>query len=217
MATALDLPLTDVSCGGATSTGLLESTRGVPAQIAAITPRTRVVTVGVGGNDFGLYGTLLLTCPDVSKPGTTGAPCRDRLGSRFASTVPAIAHNVGRVLADVAKRAPKAEILLVGYPRLMPANGTCDQAPYAAGDVSWISTLESELAASLATAARAHHVTFVPMHGRSKGHDLCSGRAAWVNGMNPPNGDGLVLHPNAAGEAAIARAVVKVLRQAGIG
>ena len=98
----------------------------------------------------------------------------------------------------------------------MPANGTCEQAPYAAatspGSRRW-----SPSSREPGTAARARDITFVPMHARSKGHDLCSGDAAWVNGMNPPNGDGLVLHPNAAGEAAIARAVVKVLRQAGIG
>jgi len=215
VATTLDLPLTDVSCGGATSAGLLEPVRGVPAQIDAIKRKTRVVTVGVGGNDFGLYSSLLLTCPDVSKPGRPGAPCRDRLGSDVAATIPAIGDKVGAVLAALTKKAPKAEILLVGYPRLMPRKGTCDEAPYAARDVAWIASLESDLSASLAAAARAHGATFVPMYARSKGHDLCSGDDAWVNGLDPANGDGLVLHPNAAGERAIADAVVRTLRDTG--
>ncbi len=209
VATDLDVPLTDVSCGGATSTGLLESARGVPAQIDAITPRTRVVTIGVGGNDLGFYGNLVLTCPDVSKPGQPGTPCRDRLGSQLATTIPAIGDKVGAALAAVARKAPKAEILLVGYPRLMPPSGTCAQAPYAAGDVTWMASLESDLAATLAATARTHGVTFVPMYGRSKGHDVCSGDDAWVNGMNPPTGDGFFLHPNAAGERAIADEVVR--------
>ena len=212
VATTLDLPLTDVSCGGATSAGLLESVRDVPPQIDAITSKTRVVTVGVGGNDFGLYSSLLLTCPDVSKPGLSGAPCREQMGSRVAATIPAIGDKVGAALAAVTRRAPKAEVLLVGYPRLMPPSGTCDQAPYTADDVAWIAGLESDLAARLKAAARVHDVTFVPMYARSKGHDVCSGDAAWVNGLNPPDGDGLLLHPNAAGEQAIAKAVVKTLR-----
>jgi lysophospholipase L1-like esterase len=215
VATTLDLPLTDVSCGGATSAGLLEPVRGVPAQIDAIKPRTRVVTVGVGGNDFGLYSSLLLTCPDVSKPGRPGAPCRDRLASEVAATIPAIGDKVGATLAAVSRKAPKAEILLVGYPRLMPPKGTCDEAPYTARDVAWIASLESDLSASLAAAARAHDATFVPMYARSKGHDVCSGDDAWVNGLDPADGDGLVLHPNAAGERAIADAVVRALRDAG--
>ena len=212
VATTLDLPVTDVSCGGATSTSLLEAVRGAPAQIDAIKPRTRVVTLGIGGNDFGLYSTLLLTCPDVSKPGMRGAPCKNRLGQQMASTVPSIGQNVGAALAAVKRKAPRARILLVGYPRLMPATGTCDAAPYAAGDVAWIASMESDLAAAMAAAARAQGVAFVPMHGRSKGHDLCAGKDAWVNGLDPPGGDGLVLHPNAAGEKAIADAVVRALR-----
>jgi lysophospholipase L1-like esterase len=99
----------------------------------------------------------------------------------------------------------------------MPSSGTCDQAPYTRGDVAWIASLESDLAASLAAVARARDVTYVPMYARSKGHDICSGDAAWVNGLNPPDGDGLTLHPNAAGEKAIAEAVTTVLRRLGFG
>lgn len=217
VATTLDLPLTDVSCGGATSAGLLRPLRGAPAQIEAIRPRTRVVTVGIGGNDFGLYNTLLVTCPEVSKPKDPGSPCRERIGSKVASTIPAISGTVGKVLADVAAKAPKAEIVLVGYPRLMPPKGECAAAPFAAADVAWIASMESTLAASLAAAARAQDVTFVPMYARSKGHDLCGGNAAWVNGLDPPAGDGLPLHPNAAGEKAVAGEVAKTLRKAGLG
>ena len=217
VASTLDLPLTDVSCSGATSDGLQESVRGAPAQIDAIKRRTRVVTVGIGGNDFGLYSSLLLTCPDLSKPGVSGAPCRDRLGAAIAPRIPAIGAKVGATLAAVARKAPKAEVLLVGYPRLLPPSGTCEEAPYTAGDVAWMASLESDLAASLAAAARSNGVTYVPMYARSKGHDVCSGDAAWVNGLNPPDGDGLTLHPNAAGEKAIAAAVTTKLRRLGFG
>ena len=55
------------------------------------------------------------------------------------------------------------------------------------------------------------------MYARSKGHDVCSGEAAWVNGLNPPDGDGLTLHPNAAGERAMADAVMANLRRLGLG
>ena len=212
VATTLDLPLTDVSCVGATSASLLGAEPGAPAQIDAITPRTRVVTIGVGGNDFGLYRTLLLTCPDISKPESRGAPCKNRLGRQVASSVPSIDDTVGEVLAAVNRRAPGADVLLVGYPRLMPPSGTCSAAPYAKGDIAWISSTESALSATLAAAARAHDVTYVPMYRHSKGHDLCAGNAGWVNGLDPPTGDGHVLHPNAAGERAIAAAVVKALR-----
>jgi lysophospholipase L1-like esterase len=99
----------------------------------------------------------------------------------------------------------------------MPTQGSCQNAPYAPGDVAWISSLESHLAATMAATARAHRVTYVPMYARSKGHDLCAGDAAWVNGLNPANGDGVFLHPNGAGEQAVAAAVAAKLRKAGLG
>ncbi|MGI9084064.1 MAG: SGNH/GDSL hydrolase family protein [Aeromicrobium sp.] len=213
VSTTLDLPVTDVSCGGATTASVLEGDRGLPAQIEAITPRTRVVTVSIGGNDFGLYGKLILTCSRLSVPGASGAPCREGLASEVDALVPAIGDQVGATLDALRREAPDATVLLVGYPRLMPNGGTCPNTPYARGDVAWISSLESALSSAMATAARSRAVPFVPMYKPSKGHDLCSGDAAWVNGLDPPKGDGVVLHPNAAGERAIAKAVVKALRK----
>lgn len=213
VAATLDVPLTDVSCGGATTSSVLEEGRGLPAQIDAITPRTRVVTVSIGGNNFGLYGKLILFCSQLSDPGAKGAPCRKRLASEVTSLIPDIGQQVGTTLDAVRRRAPDATVLLVGYPRLMPRSGSCANAPYARGDVAWISSLESELSSTMADTANSRDVPFVPMYERSKGHDLCSGDAAWVNGLGPADGDGIVLHPNAAGEEAIAEEVVAALRE----
>ncbi len=216
-ALALGLALTDVSCGGADTTSVLESSRGLPAQVDALTKRTRAVTLGIGGNDFGLFGRLILTCPEVSRAGGAGTPCRDQLGADANRFLPEIDQRIGAVLAEVRRRAPKAQVVLVGYPRLMPTSKTCANAPYTSGDVAWIATLEASLSEAMAAAARSAGVDFVPMYQRSKGHDLCAVDAAWVNGLDPANGDGVILHPNAAGERAMAAAVQKVLRKAGSG
>ncbi len=216
VATRLGLPLTDVSCGGATSADVLRSRHGLPAQIDAITPRTRVVTVSIGGNDFGLYGKLIITCSQLSSEASGGSPCRDRLAAEVAPLIPAIGARVGDVLDRVRSKAPDATVLMVGYPRLMPSSGSCRAAPYTAADVAWVASLESQMATTMADAARKRDVPFVPMFARSKGHDLCQGDAAWVNGLDPAAGDGLVLHPNAAGAQATARAVVAALRDAGV-
>lgn len=215
VAERLDLPLTDVSCGGATTETVLEGGRGLPAQIDAITPRTRIVTVSIGGNDFGLYAKLILYCSRLSTPGVLGAPCRDQFAAEVTPLIPAIGTEVGATLDSVRRKAPDATIVLVGYPRLMPAKGTCANAPYARGDVNWISSLESDLAMAMDRAARSRGLSFVPMYERSKGHDLCAGDAAWVNGLDPDVRDGIVLHPNAAGEQAMAEAVMRKLRGTG--
>ena len=216
-ALALGLELTDVSCGGADTTSVLETSQGLPAQVDALTRRTRAVTIGIGGNDFGLFGRMILTCPELSRSGASGAPCRDQLGSEATRIVPAISGRIREVLAEIRRRAPKAEVVLVGYPRLMPTGTTCANAPYADGDVAWIATLEASLSRAMAAAARSEGVDFVPMYQRSKGHDLCAGDAAWVNGLDPANGDGVLLHPNAAGAEAMAAEVQQALRKAGSG
>ena len=60
VASALGLSLTDVSCSGAKTENLTnEQLPGVtPPQFNALTPSTRVVTLGMGGNDGNLFGTL---------------------------------------------------------------------------------------------------------------------------------------------------------------
>jgi lysophospholipase L1-like esterase len=218
VATTLGLPLTDVSCGGAGSADVLGGSRGLPAQIDAVTPRTRVVTVSIGGNDFNLYAKLIRICSLLSGPKeATGSPCRDRLDREITPAIPSIGTRVGDVLGKVRAKAPDATVLLVGYPRLMPTSGSCRDAPYSPADVAWVASLESQLASAMRSAARQRDVAFVPMHSMSKGHDVCQGHDAWVNGLHPATGDGLLLHPNAAGQRAIGRAVVAALRSAGVG
>src|ERR1700722_4671318 len=59
-ATSLNLSLTDVSCGGATTSDETEAQfEGQPPQDDALSASTEVVTVGMGGNDHGLFGGLL--------------------------------------------------------------------------------------------------------------------------------------------------------------
>src|SRR5690348_11840806 len=52
------LSLNDQSCSGATTDSILASWRGLPAQIDAIGPATRLVTITVGGNDVDFVGDL---------------------------------------------------------------------------------------------------------------------------------------------------------------
>ncbi|HTT55406.1 MAG TPA: hypothetical protein VMH35_28790 [Streptosporangiaceae bacterium] len=56
VARALGLDLADVTYSGAASSDILDrSAAGQPAQLDAVTPDTRLVTITAGGNDVG-YG-----------------------------------------------------------------------------------------------------------------------------------------------------------------
>lgn len=74
------LPLTDVSCSGADTADLTTSQYfGIPPQLDALGPQTRLVTLMLGGNDENTFGGAISKCGDAiaDSPGVpTGSPCR---------------------------------------------------------------------------------------------------------------------------------------------
>ena len=74
--------LTDVSCSGASTRNTVRPQTGrggsVPPQFDALRPGTDLVTIGLGGNDDQLFGSLLGSCvPRRVRPTRTGRPCTD--------------------------------------------------------------------------------------------------------------------------------------------
>ncbi len=63
-AAALGLSLTDVSCSGATTENLTTTAQypDQPRQFNSLSSSTQVVSVGIGGNDKGLFLNTLITC-----------------------------------------------------------------------------------------------------------------------------------------------------------
>src|SRR3954471_15153979 len=72
--------LVDVTCSGASTADLTHVQRPfqgarVPPQLDAVTPHTDLVTVGIGGNDLDLFGTLVATCTRLRDSDPSGSPC----------------------------------------------------------------------------------------------------------------------------------------------
>lgn len=215
VAKELGYALVDVSCGGATTRHVLDGSRAVPTpQVAAVNEQTDVVTVSVGGNDLRIVADVLLTCFRVSRPNAVGAPCRDAAGQAVEQKVSEMKRRLGSVLDEVRERAPDANVLVVTYPGLLPSAKTCASTPFAARDIGWFAGVEETIAQAMADAADDRDIDVVDVYGLSRGHDICSGAKAWVNGARPKPQDGLLYHPNAAGEQAIAKAVTDRLRTA---
>ncbi|WP_193614231.1 SGNH/GDSL hydrolase family protein [Nocardioides lijunqiniae] len=184
----------DVTCSGAQSVDLTKrrQTTIVPGpkpapQVAALSSGTDLVTVGIGGNDRTLFGSMIEVCEKVAPTAPKGAPCRRHFTNRKGvdtklRDATRIQANVGRVLRTVARRAPSAEVYVVGYPRLLPQRGTCRQVAFAAGDYRWGNRVERRLNRSLRRAAARNGATYVDLYPASRGHDACAGREAWING-----------------------------------
>jgi lysophospholipase L1-like esterase len=217
---ALDVrSFTDVSCAGATTTNVLHSAahpaRGganALAQVSAVKSGTSLVTVGIGGNDSGLFGTLFQTCAQAANQ--SADVCRPYITTRLPQILAQTRRAVAGTLEAVKARAPKARVVLVGYLRLTPTTKGCPTFPVSAADLPVVASAESQLDATMSRAAKDAGVDYFSMRKVSGGHDACAGASAWTNGTSPRNGDGFPLHPNAAGMRAVASTIASELRSA---
>ena len=210
----------DVTCSGAQTRDLLRPQRmafgqTAPPQLDALSAGTDLVTVGIGGNDFGLFGSIIGTCGVLRDRDPRGAPCRRSFTRRIdgrpvdtkARDARRVEVGVARVLRAVSRRAPQAEVYVVGYPRLLPERGRCPAVPFAAGDYPWGRRVERLLNDSLSGAAERSGATFVDLYPASRGHDACAGSRAWLNGSQTLFGLAAGFHPFQEGMRGMARAV----------
>lgn len=209
VAEQLSTQLVDVSCSGASTTTVTQGADGFTGtaepQIDAVTPDTDVVTIGLGGNDGGLFQTLIQSCREGA------AACQQFVSGQAPAVLASTTDSLARLLRSVTSRAPDATVALVGYPRLSPATGTCAAAGIDTTAQDIVRSAETLLDDALRAAADVAGVTFVSLREASKGHDACAGAAAWTNGATASNGDGIVFHPRANGMRAIADVVARAL------
>ncbi len=191
----------DVSCSGADTRDLTapQESFGPPVdpQLDSVTPDTDLVTMGLGGNDFDLFVSLASGERPDDVFGTLHST-----GDRLSAAVRAI-HD----------RAPDAVVALVGYPRIVPESGSCDELGFAADDVRWLERVERALNAAIRAAAEREDALYVDTYRGSQGHDVCAADP-WVNGRTTETFSALAYHPFAEGMTATAVAVHEALRGA---
>lgn len=203
--------LTDVSCSGADTGNVTQ-----PQQIGGATVRpqdralsrdTSLVTMGLGGNDERWYGRMMAQCFDRSKPCDLAgqqaelAAITTRTEARLVTT-----------LGVVRKVAPKARMLLIGYPKFAPDSGSCPTLPRLdASGLAALNALNLDLNKAMAGAAAKAGVEFIDVYAASIGHDICA-KTPWVNGVVTDTNRAAALHPFAAEQQAIAKLVARQLK-----
>lgn len=208
---------TDVSCAGATTGDMTEAqnlgiTKNDP-QFDALKADTTLVTLGIGGNDIG-FGSIIITCGTLSVGDPHGNPCEKKYTAggddQLADKIDATGPKITKTLDGIRERSPDAKVIVVGYPRILPASGPgCwPVVPISAGDIPYLSGVEKKLDAMLET--RAHDAGAEYAVNYRAGHDLCEDPAdKWVEGIIPTM-PAAPVHPNAAGMRATASAVEDV-------
>ncbi len=199
----------NLACSGATTADVVSEFKDQPAQVdalAALRPRPGVVTITIGGNDAGfapVLGACVVTdCVETGAVAGSKATILTVLPERLVSTYRA-----------VQRAAPKARLVVVGYPRLFPSRqGAVTGCP-------WLSN--SERRALNATADLLNFVIrlsayrvgarYVDVSRTLAGHELCT-KDSWVFPIGVGPVPSYWAHPTLPGQQAIAARVAPALR-----
>ncbi len=204
------------ACSGAITTDIVKPqmlTGGATAapQEVALSRRTHVVTLTIGGNDVGFgdaatclqapgtpgcteLGTRIqtalyvLSLPDTNSPGVS---IPDPISGTTVVVTP-----LATILADIHRKSPEAQIFVSNYPVLLANCG-----PSVASDNAVNMALNSVIAGVVHASGPKVHL--VDAAAAFNGHDVCSG-ASWINPLN--------LHPTATGQKAFATAFEQQIR-----
>jgi hypothetical protein len=216
----------DRSCGGA-RTGNLEERQTFPnpathqpvkvnePQLNAVGKNTKLVTIGMGLNDGAIATGLLLICnviPPKTEPSDTCKQYLEQPQSAIDAQIKGAAADVQAALETIAKKAPDARIVVVGYPRVAPDRGSCpDLLPVP--DAQLVRLRESLKVANEAwsEAAQEAGASYVDMYTLSEGHDICSDDP-WMSGYRGVPGKAAGLHPFPEYAQAVADQVVALVK-----
>lgn len=200
--------LVDVTCTGAATKDLTgRQYAGVSPQFDALTADTDLVTIGIGGNDLQLVNALA-SCFALAG-GSSGGPCLSGVAADAPAKLPDVGRALVTALGEIHAQAPRARILLVGYPQMLPSSGTCPAVPLAASDYRYLASLLHRLNEQLASAAEQTGATYVDVEKVTAGHDVCA-KDPWINGAEDAP-DAIAIHPFPAEQTAVASAITHLL------
>ena len=201
VAAKFGLQLVDVSCGAAAVPNVLDRAQGAnPPQIDAVTADTKLITVGLGGNDIGYNGTAL-ACGDVTTVCT--AP------PTLAADEAALPGKLDAMLAALEAKAPKATIVVVTYPREFPKTN-CPALSLTDEELAIVRQMGATVEKALVAAAKKAGVRLADPYAAAGDHTACAPESKrWAAG-NPVT-DGFAYHPTALGHQKMAALISKAL------
>lgn len=194
------VPLVFVACAGATTRTVHRN------QLPSLTRRTATVTITVGGNDAG-FKRVLFECAKPELAGDCDAAI-DRARRFIGSTLPG---RLRRLYAAVAERSPRADVLVIGYPRLFNGEDCNAGTFFSPEEQTRLNHTANLLARVTAVRARRAGLGFVDPRRAFVGHAVCADRE-WLNGLSDPVSESY--HPNRRGQRAYADLVGRRLRAA---
>jgi lysophospholipase L1-like esterase len=176
--------LTFAACSGARISDIYN-------QLASLTASTNLVTVSVGGNDAG-FVSVITRCA-LPWPWTCWGDINNA-NNFIRGTLPG---QLDALYDTIRSRAPNANVIVVGYPKLFNGEECNFGARISNGEQVELNKTADLLTATIGARAAAHGFGFVDPRSAYTGHAICDD-AEWINGLSNPILESY--HPNRSGQ-----------------
>ncbi len=191
------------------------------SQYSRLNGSTKLVTIGIGGDDLDLPG-ILRSCLTLGATGLFSAQdtCQRRFDQRLEDSWQALVGGgdvLRGVFREVRARAPYARVVVLGHPRFYVDGG---QGSTSGGDSCgglrltdqiWVNAGIRRLDDRLREAARSLGLQYVDTYDAAQGHELCGPSPDhFLNGTEPTR-PVASYHPNQLGHSVLAGAVAQAL------
>lgn len=199
-----------------TSSGMTAPT----VQSAGLSADTDIVTVGIGGNDLG-FSYIATSCIRLSLDSDpiylyekVGAfdNCSDYFGDPVgypSAYLPgrladAVQPRLEATFAEIRAAAPNAQVFVVGYPQVAPADATSscfsspltpNSVPFSPEDLDFLHGVEDQLDTFIEDAATAAGFHFISTWDQTAQNTLCSPEP-WIAGITIDSASGSTCPPD---------------------
>ncbi|MFI0481628.1 SGNH/GDSL hydrolase family protein [Actinomadura sp. 9N215] len=210
------------ACSGATISDFLNGRGGEPSQLGRIGADTSLVTLSVGGNDVG-FSKVLAGCV-VKLPWSKSCT---RQGEDVAGRMAELRRSLPDLLDKINARAPRARVILMGYPKAFSEVSGVDGDNITVSDQQWLNARAYDLGRVISQSAAeadariaARHgqgsVEFVDAYSAFAGHEVGS-QNAYMNGLllnlSAFAAEPRSYHPTIAGHHALAGLFVQQIKK----
>ncbi len=161
---------TFAACNGARTTDVMAG------QLGALSARTGLVSITVGGSDSG-FGDVMTTCVLRGTSACLSATAAAR--SYMDAPLPG---DLDRLYTAIRRKAPAAHVVVLGYPHLYQLNGICSGGLSDTAR-SAINHAVDHLNGVIAKRVADHGFTFADVRGAFTGHEICSA-SPWLRSVN---------------------------------
>ncbi len=197
----------DWACSGAATKDITTDTAMGP-QIRGLGPKTKYVSISIGGNDDALFADLIQKC-------LVGAFCTPEVEKDAMAKIDVLGPRLDATYAAVRKAAPNAQVVVVPYLRILPDDPRGCFADVLMGDVAVQRANRVQKRLNKTITQRAERAGFTVVDpNAAPGHSMCAPDGArWVSltGVGPGD-DGVPIHPTLAGRKHVAKLVAAAFR-----